>query len=348
MSRASNASISNVIFGVSGLTLSAEERDFFKEIQPTGFIFFKRNIENPAQFLQLTSACRDIAGDRPTLMLIDQEGGRVQRLTPPFWRHFPPMGSFGAMVEAHADLQGLVLEALRLNTRLLAVDLRLMGLNVNCLPLLDVPVVGSDNIIGDRAFSNQISTIVKLGQVVVKALKIEGVLPVIKHIPGHGRARVDSHQDLPIVDEPLEILEESDFKAFKPFATEALAMTAHVTYSALANSPATFSKRIIQDIIRQNIGFQGLIMSDDLSMGALQGSFSERAQKTNRAGVDLLLHCNGEMAEMQEIAKEAQILDDNQYEKLENATNKLNPEFSDRATLEQDYEAVLKQIRKSK
>lgn len=339
--------ISNVIFGCEGTSLSPKEIAFFKDVSPTGFIFFKRNIDNPKQFKALVDQCRQITANRPALFLIDQEGGRVERMQPPFWRHSPPMGAFGFAYESLPNDQDLVAAALTLNTRLLAADLRDMGLNVNCLPLLDVPIAGADDIIGDRAFSENVTTIITLGKIVCDALKAEGVLPVIKHIPGHGRGGVDSHKALPIVDTSLSDLEGSDFKAFKPFSDQALAMTAHITYSAIdADQPATFSKTIINDIIRGRMGFSGLIMSDDLSMGALAGSFAERADKSIAAGVDLLLHCNGDGQEMQDIAKHTKPLEPSQFEKLETATKSLPQAYSDRNVLEAELDLLLKTIRK--
>ena len=339
--------ISNVIYGCEGLVLSPAEVAFFTDVSPTGFIFFKRNVANPVQFKALVAQCRKIVGDRPALFLIDQEGGRVERLQPPYWRHSPPMGAFGTAYETLADDRDLVEEALTLNTRLLAVDLRELGLNVNCLPLLDVPIAGADDIIGDRAFSADVDTITHLGAVVCAALKDEGVLPVIKHIPGHGRGGVDSHKALPVVDASLDELTNTDFKAFVPFANEALAMTAHITYSAIdADQPATFSKTIVEDIIRGQMGFSGLIMSDDLSMGALEGSFAERAVKSQAAGVDLLLHCNGDMAEMQAIATKTKALDEAQYQKLESATQDLPQAYSDRDKLEAELDLLMKRISK--
>ena len=333
--------ITNVIFGCEGLSLSDAECDFFKDIKPAGFIFFKRNVANPSQFSALVAQCKAIVGERPALFLIDQEGGRVQRLQSPHWRHYPPIGSFGELYEALPNERSKILRALELNTRLLAVDLRLLGLNVNCLPLLDVPTSDGDNIIGDRAFSSNVDTITMLGKIVTAGLQAEGVLPVIKHIPGHGRATVDSHKSLPVVNTSLDDLTDSDFKAFTPFAQEALAMTAHVTYAAIdASEPATFSKTIIENIIREQIGFSGLLMSDDLSMNALKGGFSERARKTNAAGVDLLLHCNGNMAEMQAIAAEALGLTKTQCSKLNNAINALPHEHSSRQDLEDEYDAL--------
>jgi beta-N-acetylhexosaminidase len=340
-------SIANVIYGCAGLKLSSREAAFFKQVSPAGFIFFKRNVANPGQFKALVSACRDTVNSRPALFLIDQEGGRVERLQPPYWRHAPSMGSFGHAYEMLGDEHKLVEEALSLNTRLLAIDLRHLGLNVNCLPLLDVPIMGADNIIGDRVFCENIDTITHLGAIVCAALRFEGVLPVIKHIPGHGRGSVDSHKALPVVDTPLEQLIASDFKAFRPFRDEALAMTAHIRYSAIdASEPATFSKIIVEDIIRTHMGFNGLLMSDDLSMGALKGSFALRAKKTMAAGVDLLLHCNGDFQEMQEIAENVKPLDKQQFEKLFLATNALPIAFSNRTIIEAELDSLLKKISK--
>ena len=232
-------------------------------------------------------------------VLIDQEGGEVQRLGPPHWRQAPPMARFGRVYEKDPQLAR---EALTLNVQLIGLELRALGITVDCLPVLDVPVPGADGIIGERAFSNCPETVSDLGRVAMEGLVSVGVLPIIKHIPGHGRALVDSHKALPIVKTPHANLSNSDFLPFKALSDAPFAMTAHVIYQDIdRNAPATYSSKIIEEVIRGEIGFGGLLISDDLAMGALYGSFQKRAEMTLAAGVDLLLHCSGNLNEMVQI-----------------------------------------------
>ncbi len=232
-------------------------------------------------------------------VLIDQEGGQVQRLSPPHWRQAPPMALFGRAYEKDPQLAR---EALALNVRLIGLELRALGITVDCLPVLDVPVPGADGIIGERAFSNHPETVSELGRVAMEALVRVGILPVIKHIPGHGRALVDSHKALPLVKTPHAELSMSDFLPFRALSDAPFAMTAHVVYQDIdRNAPATYSAKIIKDVIRGEIGFGGLLISDDLTMRALYGSFQKRAEVTLAAGVDLLLHCSGNLNEMVQI-----------------------------------------------
>jgi beta-N-acetylhexosaminidase len=295
--------ISAFIAGIAGLTLSAEERAFLREARPWGFILFKRNIQDQAQVTALTSELREAAGDGDAPILIDQEGGRVQRLGPPHWPVYPPGAAYGALYAAD-PAKGLA--AARLGARLIAADLIALGITVDCLPLADVPVSGADAVIGNRAYGTDPQTVAALGRAVADGLAEGGVLPVLKHIPGHGRANADSHLALPVVDTAPEELERTDFAAFKPLADLPMAMTAHVVFSALdAAKPATTSATIISHVIRSRIGFHGLLMSDDLSMNALAGSLRERAAAAIEAGCDMLLHCNGDLGEMAEVAASA-------------------------------------------
>jgi len=288
------------IFGCEGLKLSQAERSFFKEVQPAGYILFARNIEDPAQVRALTDEFKAISGE-DTFILIDQEGGRVQRMREPHWRKYPPMGFFGEMAKTD---RARAFETLKLNIQLIAHDLLDVGVNVDCLPLLDVPIDGADQIIGDRAFSCDIQMIADMGQVVIDTFMECGVFPVIKHIPGHGRALVDSHLSLPKVGETHGVLSASDFAPFKAVSKAPFAMTAHIVYSDIdPDAPATQSKRVINNTIRGEIGFDGLLMTDDLSMKALSGTMATRAKASLDAGCDLLLHCNGDMMEMTEIAE---------------------------------------------
>jgi len=229
-------------------------------------------------------------------VLIDQEGGRVQRLCPPIWRQAPPMAAFGYF---YGKAPEPALVGLRLNVQLIGLDLRALGITVACLPVLDVPAPGADDIIGDRAFSSDPEVVATLGRVAMEALESTGVVPIIKHIPGHGRAEVDSHKALPLVRTSHAELSASDFLPFKALSDAPLAMTAHVVYQAIdRDAPATYSPKIISEVIREEIGFKGLLISDDLCMRALYGSFKKRAENTLGAGVDLLLHCSGAMKEM--------------------------------------------------
>lgn len=292
--------ISPVIFGCKGTRLTSEEKAFYSKVQPWGFILFGRNIDTPEQVIELVAALKACVDHDDVAVLIDQEGGRVRRLRPPHWAEYHS----GAVIGGHYRADTSTGKRIAwLQSRLMALDLNKLGINVDCLPVLDVPIEGSHDVIGDRAYSYDAQAISELGRAASQGLLAGGVLPVIKHIPGHGRALVDSHKDLPRVDVSIEELEATDFVPFKQLSDSAVAMTAHVVYSALdANNPATTSRSVIQDIIRGKIGFDGLLMCDDLSMHALSGDFSERTQSSFAAGCDVVLHCNGEMHEMQAVA----------------------------------------------
>lgn len=294
------------ITGVSGLELTADERAFLRAERPWGFILFKRNIDNPAQVTALVEEMREATGDLGAPILIDQEGGRVQRLGPPHWPVYPPGAVFGALYDIQPDLG---LRAAWLSSRLIAADLIDLGITVDCLPLADVPVEGADAVIGNRAYGTTPAKVAAIGRAVTDGLAAGGVLPVLKHIPGHGRANADSHHKLPIVNNSKIELEASDFEAFRPLADLPMAMTAHVVFNALdATQPATTSATIINDVIRGSIGFQGLLMSDDVSMNALAGSIAERTRAIVDAGCDVVLHCNGKLDEMQAVANETPLL----------------------------------------
>src|SRR5438445_3161842 len=296
---------SRAIYGCAGLELSAQERDFFRQTQPWGFILFARNISDPVQVKALVEQLRKIIGDAP--VLIDQEGGRVARLKPPHWHQRPPAARFGLL---HAQNPDAAREAAYLNARLIAHDLASLGINVDCLPVLDVPVPGAHDIIGDRAFAADPATIIALGKAQIEGLMDGGVLPVMKHIPGHGRAGADSHLALPRVSASAEELSASDFVTFRSLDQCPIAMTAHVVYESIdPQRPATTSPKVIRDVIRGEIGFDGLLMSDDLSMKALDGPLSVRAKAALFAGCDLVLHCNGDMDEMRDVASEVKELE---------------------------------------
>jgi beta-N-acetylhexosaminidase len=298
---------SRAIYGCAGESLSAEERDFFRQTRPWGFILFARNIRIPAQVIALVEELRATVGDVNTPILIDQEGGRVARLKPPQWRARPPAATFGALHDTAPDAAK---EAAYLNARLIAHDLAGLGINVDCLPVLDVPVPGAHDIIGDRAFAPDPHTIIELGRAQIDGLLDGGVLPVMKHIPGHGRSQADSHLALPRVTASEAELSGSDFVTFRSLENCPIAMTAHVVYESIdPQRPATTSPKVIRDVIRGEIGFTGLLMSDDLSMKALEGPLSARARQALFAGCDLVLHCNGELDEMRDVATEVKILD---------------------------------------
>jgi beta-N-acetylhexosaminidase len=290
------------ITGVSGTELSAAEREFMRAERPWGFILFKRNVETPAQVSSLVRQLRESIDDPKAPVLIDQEGGRVQRFGPPHWPIYPPGSVFGALYDIdHA----LGRSAARLSARLIAADLIESGVTVDCLPLADVPVAGADAVIGNRAYGTEPHKVAAIGRAVTDGLEQGGVLPVLKHIPGHGRATADTHFRLPVVDTSRAELEKTDFAAFRPLADLPMAMTAHVVFSALDPAhPATTSATIIEQVIRGVIGFQGLLMSDDVSMNALAGSIAERTRAIVAAGCDMVLHCNGKLDEMREVAAE--------------------------------------------
>ncbi|HWV96876.1 MAG TPA: beta-N-acetylhexosaminidase [Xanthobacteraceae bacterium] len=294
------------ISGVSGQTLTADERAFLREQQPWGFILFKRNVDSPAQVRDLVASLRDCIGSPDAPVLIDQEGGRVQRLGPPHWPIYPPGAVFGVLYDQSPDLG---LRAARLAAALIACDLADLGVTVDCLPLADVPVSGADAVIGNRAYGTEPGKVAAIARAVADGLRQGGVLPVLKHIPGHGRATADSHLRLPVVETPRAELDRTDFAAFRPLADLPMAMTAHVVFSAIDPAqPATTSATMIADVIRGAIGFQGLLMSDDVSMNALAGSIAERTRAIFAAGCDIVLHCNGNLDEMRAVASETPLL----------------------------------------
>ena len=288
------------IAGCASPMLSPEEARFFKREKPWGFILFKRNIDTPDQVRKIVDDFRDAVGRADAPILIDQEGGRVQRLQPPHWPKYPSSDQYGRLM-AKGALHAR--EIARLGGRLIAHDLKRLGITVDCLPVLDVPVAGAHDVIGSRAYSRDPDAISLLGRAAAEGLIAGGVLPVIKHIPGHGRAGADSHHKLPVVDASRAELEANDFRPFRALADMPLAMTAHIVYSAIdKNACATVSKKMFRDVIRGHIGYGGLVMSDDLSMKALGGSFKERTIASLSAGCDVVLHCNGVMDEMKAVA----------------------------------------------
>lgn len=296
-------SVTAAILGCAGPTLTPEEKAFFRRVKPWGFILFKRNVETPDQVRGLVQALRETVGRADAPVLIDQEGGRVQRLGPPHWPLYPPGRAFGELAGNDPLLRR---EITRLGARLMAHDLAALGINVDCVPVLDVPDPAGHEIIGDRAYGRTPQEVALLGRAAAEGLIAGGVLPVIKHIPGHGRAMADSHLELPVVEAALDDLDGRDFAPFRVLSDMPMAMTAHVIYTAVDRKrPATTSKKVLKQVIRGAIGFDGLVMSDDLSMKALSGGFAERAAASRAAGCDVVLHCNGVMAEMKPVVEGA-------------------------------------------
>jgi beta-N-acetylhexosaminidase len=305
------------ITGVSGLDLTADERAFLRAERPWGFILFKRNIETPAQVSALVRELREVLGAPDAPVLIDQEGGRVARLGPPHWPVYPPGAVFGTLYDLDRKLG---LNAARLSARLIAADLTDLGISVDCLPLADVPVAGADAVIGNRAYGIEPEKVAAIARAVTDGLEQGGILPVLKHIPGHGRATADTHVRLPLVDTSQTELERTDFAAFRPLADLPMAMTAHVVFSALDPAhPATTSATMIEQVIRGVIGFQGLLMSDDVSMNALAGSIAQRTHAIVTAGCDMVLHCNGKLDEMRAVASETPLLTGKALERAQQA-----------------------------
>jgi len=289
------------IFGCAGATLAPDEARFFAEARPWGFILFARNIETPAQVSRLTRDLRSAVGWRAPI-LVDQEGGRVQRMGAPHWRVWrPPL--------EHVAAAGDPERAMYLRARLIAGELHGLGIDVNCIPALDLARGTTHPFLRDRLYGSAPDAVARIGRAVAQGLMDGGVLPVMKHVPGHGLARVDSHADLPRVEAARDDLDRLDFAAFRPLADLPMAMTAHVVFASVdPAAPATLSRRAI-GLIRAEIGFSGLLMTDDLSMGALPGEIGSRAAAARRAGCDVVLHCNGDRAEMRAVLARCGSLD---------------------------------------
>jgi beta-N-acetylhexosaminidase len=291
-----------VVVGCAGQQLTSEERVLFGVRRPLGLILFARNIDNPAQVKALVADFRGVVDNPMAPVLIDQEGGRVARLKPPHWPKFPAGEMFGRL---HAQDRAAGEEFAYLNYRWIGAELARLGIDVDCAPVADLPVPGAHDVIGDRAYGDDALTVAAIGAAVMRGLADAGVMPVLKHIPGHGRSHVDSHLDLPVVDTDLATMAHSDFRPFvalrdAPYGTPCWAMTAHIVYSDVdAARPATMSPAVIGDIIRRRIGFNGVLISDDLNMKALKGRPAETGPAALAAGCDLALHCSGDLAEMQ-------------------------------------------------
>jgi beta-N-acetylhexosaminidase len=303
------------ICGCAGLALGEEERAFVAESRPWGLILFKRNVESSAQLRALCASFRELVGRADAPVLIDQEGGRVQRMGPPLWPAYPAAARFDAELDETRARQAAALSA-----RLMALDLIDAGINVDCAPVLDVADDLTHAVIGTRAYGKDPARVTRLARAVMEGLVAGGVAPVIKHVPGHGRARADSHFELPVVAASREELAARDFAPFRALADAPMAMTAHVVFTAIdPDRPATTSRIVIQEIVRGAIGFDGLLMTDDLSMKALGGPLADRAHAAFAAGVDIALHCNGELAEARGVAAAAPELAGRSLERAEAA-----------------------------
>lgn len=330
-----------VVLGCAGEELAPEERRFFTDADPAGFILFRRNCASPAQLGRLVEALRDSVGRADAPVLIDQEGGRVARLRPPHWRRYPSAAEIAALPDPLAE------QAARLGARLIADDLARLGITVDCLPVLDLPVAGADQVIGDRAYGGEPGRVARLARAVCDGLLDGGVLPVLKHIPGHGRARVDSHYACPAVDTSRSELACTDFAPFQALCAMPWAMTAHIVYRAIdAGAPATFSRSVIAEIIRGEIGFDGVLISDDLSMRALGGALGERAARAFAAGCDLVLHCNGDRDEMEEVVAATAALTPQAAARLARGEAVRRPPGAfDREPAERRFDALLAGVR---
>src|SRR5438067_7050293 len=293
------------ITGISGTTVTAADRAFLAESEPWGLILFARNVETPAQVKRLTASFRDAVG-RDAPVLVDQEGGRVQRLGPPHWSAYPASAAYGRLFDSDCAMGT---KAASLGARLIAADLLAVGIDVDCMPIADVPVDDADPVIGDRAYGETAEKVGQIARAVADGLLAGGVLPVVKHIPGHGRAKSDSHHGLPVVETDRDTLERTAFAAFRPRSALPRGMTAPVVHTAIdALAPATTSATLVADVIRGWLGFGGLLMSDDISMGALSGSVAELARAAIAAGCDIVLHCNGALDEMRALAEVVPVL----------------------------------------
>lgn len=329
-----------MILGCSGLTLTEDEIALYKAERPWGFILFGRNIGDINQIKDLVASMRDAVGRPDAPVMIDQEGGRVQRIRPPLLQSYPNAQALGEIYLRDRE-QGL--RAAWLMSRLHAFDLMKLGITVDCLPVLDVPVEGASNVIGNRAYGFDPALVAAMGQAAADGLKAGGMLPVMKHIPGHGRGMVDSHHELPVVDVSLAELDAHDFVPFKALNKELMAMSAHLVFTDIdAERPATTSPIVINEIIRGRIGFDGLLISDDSSMNALKGTLGERAANIVAGGCDIVLHCNGVMSEMLQVVKEAPVLSGRALERVRAVeAGFMAADDADETALREEFNAML-------
>lgn len=339
--------IRSFISGCAGTKLSTDEKAFFETTQPWGLILFGRNVDTPDQIRALTSSFREAVGRSDAPVFIDQEGGRVQRLKPPHWPKYPAGAVFGQLEVLE---EGLGKRAAFLGGQLIAHDLMVLGIDVDCLPVLDIPAPGYTDAIGDRVYSHNVQQAAMLGKAAADGLLSQGVLPVLKHLPGHGRALVDSHLDLPQVDASLDEMDRCDFEAFRPLAGYPMGMTAHVVYQQLDSElPATLSATIIQQIIRGKIGFDGLLLSDDISMGALKMPLEERCELAITAGCDIILHCNGVFEEMEIVAQHSPELSGKALERVQATAKASKASFVETTPdqlkeIRQEFAALMKRV----
>lgn len=330
-----------VILGVGGLELTTEERALYRDVQPWGFILFGRNIGEASQIADLVASLRDtVHGARHAPVLIDQEGGRVQRIREPICPRYPSGAELGAIYRQDREMG---MRAAWLMSRLHAFDLLKLGIDVDCLPVLDVPVEGASDVIGNRAYGKNPTIVTEMGRAAAEGLKAGGVLPVMKHVPGHGRGMADSHHELPVVATPLDELKAHDFAPFKALKDELMAMSAHVVYTAIDPiAPATTSRKVIDEIIRGYIGFDGLLISDDSSMNALKGTLGERARAIAENGCDIVLHCNGKMDEMLQVVEAARPLEGRARERAARVQAAFGRvDGSDEATVRAEFASLL-------
>ena len=311
-----SAPLSAVIFDSEGATLTADEKAFFRDANPYGYILFARHCETPEGVKRLVGELKSLSGRDRLPILIDQEGGRVARLKPPHWPKYPPAKIFADIAKSDKEKAH---RAVYLNARLIAHDLYTLGITVDCAPLADLPVEGAHDIIGDRAFGTESGQVIYLARAMAAGLMDGGIVPVLKHIPGHGRAFSDSHHELPVVEASLDELRATDFQPFKALSNLPMGMTAHVLYTAIDDKHmATQSKPAI-DLIRGELGFKGLLMSDDISMKAMEGNLAERARTSLAAGCDVVLHCNASLKEKQEAMEGVSALAGESLERAERA-----------------------------
>ncbi len=330
------------IAGCEGTRLTPDERAFFADTKPFALIVFRRNCRDRSELFDLTSEFRELTGGIAPV-LVDQEGGRVMRLRPPTWPAYPAMRTIGAVAERDLS-QGL--RAAWLHGRLIATDLRSVGIDMNCAPVLDVATAEVSDAIGDRAFGSDPAIVAQLGRALAGGLSAGGVVPVMKHIPGHGRATSDSHKELPVVSAALEELLVSDFAPFADMADMPAAMTAHILYTALdPHRAATVSPYIIQEIIREKLGFDGLLLSDDVSMNALSGDYADRAAAIYDAGCDVVLHCNGRTEEMRRIGDAAPVLGGKSQERAARVMRaRADPAPFERDAAREEFRAILASV----
>lgn len=331
------------IAGTAGLKLTPDEIAFFRDERPWGFILFARNISEPAQIEDLCAHLRDLVDREDALVLIDQEGGRVQRLRPPLAPNYPSGSALGALYRENEE-EGL--RAAWLLSRLHAFDLLKRGIDVDCLPVLDVPVEGANDVIGSRAYGKEPESVTAMGRAAADGLIAGGMLPVMKHMPGHGRAFADTHHELPTVTTPFDALAEHDFAPFRALADLPMAMSAHVIFAAIdPKNPATTSGKVVEEVIRGHIGFDGLLMSDDISMNALSGDYFDRTKAIFAAGLDIVLHCHGIMDQMRAVASCTPELEGKAFERAKRAIEyRKQPDASNEEELREEFQRYFEAV----